>query len=149
MISCVVDASVAAKWFNDEIFSEKAHILLSGRYLLGAPDFFLLEMDNVFCKWTRRKIMTQEEALEHRTAIRKIPVNFYSYINLQDSAYLLAISSGCGIYDCLYIALAIILETRMVTADRRLYDALAGGPFGKYLLWIGNLKSGDIIRFFV
>lgn len=46
----VVDAGVAAKWFFDEPLSDEAARLLDPSYELHAPDFFLLEIDNVLCK---------------------------------------------------------------------------------------------------
>jgi predicted nucleic acid-binding protein len=43
------------------------------------------------------------------------------------------------VYDSLYVALAMLLGAPMVTADRRLYDALAAGPFAKYVAWVEDL----------
>jgi predicted nucleic acid-binding protein len=41
----VVDASVAAKWFFEEAYSEDASRPLHAKYRLHAPDFLLLELD--------------------------------------------------------------------------------------------------------
>ena len=36
----------------------------------------------------------------------------------------------------IYLSLAEMLSTRVVTADRRLYNALQGGPYGHLVLWV-------------
>jgi predicted nucleic acid-binding protein len=47
--------------------------------------------------------------------------------------------TGQSMYDCLYVALAALLKDRMVTADRRLYDALKDGPLRKHVAWVGEV----------
>ena len=46
----VVDASVAAKWFIEEVHAEAALALLRESNRLHAPDFLLVEMDGLLCK---------------------------------------------------------------------------------------------------
>jgi predicted nucleic acid-binding protein len=40
------------------------------------------------------------------------------------------------VYDCLYLALAIQIGAKMVTADLRLYNALQGTPESSHICWI-------------
>lgn len=49
----VLDANIAAKWFISEAGSEAALVLLNPEYQLHAPDFFILEMESIICKWHR------------------------------------------------------------------------------------------------
>jgi len=35
----------------------------------------------------------------------------------------------------------MLLKGRLATADRRLYDALAAGPFGKYAMWVEDIGA--------
>jgi predicted nucleic acid-binding protein len=51
----------------------------------------------------------------------------------------LAIRFDRSVYDCLYLALAVRTKSVMVTADHRLANALAGGPLGKHVAWIGGV----------
>ena len=44
-------------------------------------------------------------------------------------------------YDCLSIALAMLLGVPTATADRRLYEALAAGPPGRHIAWIEDLPG--------
>lgn len=135
----IVDASVAAKWFTEEEHAEEALRLLVGENPLHAPDFFMLEMDNVVCKWVRRGIISEDDGQVVRTTLRQLPIRKHPFALHQDSAYTIASQTGQRVYDCLYVALAAILKGRMVTADRRLYDSLKNGPLGKHLLWVEDV----------
>ncbi|MCX5671625.1 MAG: type II toxin-antitoxin system VapC family toxin [Planctomycetota bacterium] len=139
MSDYVVDASVAAKWFFAEVHGEEALRLLEPRHRLYAPDFLLVEFDNMVWKRVRRREIAAAEGRKVRAALRLVPIQTHPSGSLLDSAYELAVRTNCSIYDCLYVALAMRIEGRMVTADRRLYDALAPGPFAKYLAWVEDL----------
>ncbi len=136
----ILDASVAAKWFTEEEYSEDALRLIGGENTLHAPDFFWLEMDSVVCKWTRRGIISKDYGELVRASLRQVPIEKHPFAPLQDSAFEIASQTGQSIYDCLYVALAAILKGRMVTADRRLFDALKNGPFKRHVAWVGDVK---------
>lgn len=135
----VVDASIAAKWFTEEPFSETALTLLDERNRLHVPDFFMLEMDSVVCKWIRKGIIRKAEGDEVRATLRQLPFQNHSFEMLQESAYSLAVQTGLTIYDCLYVSLAIVLNGKLVTADRQLYEGMTPGPFAKHLVWIADV----------
>ena len=42
-------------------------------------------------------------------------------------------------YDNLYVALAVALGARLVTADRRLVEGLTDGSFEGRLVWVGDV----------
>lgn len=135
----VVDASVAAKWVFFEAYSEDSLRLLAERNRLHTPDFCLLELDNVVCKRIRRGEITRAEGNRIRSALRQFPVQMHSFMPLLDLGYDVAIRTARSLYDCLYVALALLLDGKMVTADRRLYDGLAGGPLSRHVLWVEEL----------
>ena len=132
----VVDASVAAKWFLDEPHSDAALAVLSDRNQLHAPDFFLMEIDSVLCKWIRRGEITEAEGSRIRTTLREFPVQRHNFLPLLDPAYAMANHTGRSLYDCLYVALAVLLGGQVVTADRRLYDGLARSEFSEHVVWV-------------
>ena len=136
----VVDASVAAKWLVEEEHTEAALSLLHPRHQLHAPDFFLLEMDNVICTWLRRDLITSRLGGEMRAALRRISVGLHPFVESLDSAYAIATDTGRSVYDALYVALAVSLDAQLATADRRLYDALAGGALGRHVLWVEDIE---------
>ncbi len=134
----IVDASVAAKWFTEEEHSEQALAFLRDNEKLFAPDFFLLEMDNLVCKWMRRGLLKREEGDSIRTVLRMLDIEYYDSGKLQDHAYEIACKTGRALYDCLYLALAILIEGKTVTADRKLFKAMTDTPFADIVSWVGS-----------
>jgi len=48
---------------------------------------------------------------------------------------------GITVYDAMYVTLTRIHETRMLTADRKLFEKMAGTDMNKYVSWLGNLRK--------
>lgn len=71
--------------------------------------------------------------------MRCCPLQFHDAVALLDPAWTIALHTGASIYDSLYVALAAFLKAKLVTADRKLLDALAPTPFSKHLLWIESV----------
>ena len=140
MSAFIIDASVAAKWFVYEEYSEAALSVLKRRNRLHAPDFLFLEMDSIICKWIRRGVVTVEEGTDLRDALRRYPIQNHPFASYLDSAFAIANQMGQSIYDCLYVALAILLDARMVTVDRRLYEGIRNGQFKKNIVWIEDIR---------
>jgi len=136
----VVDASVAAKWFFNEEDAVNALSVLHEGNQLHAPDFLRLEMDSILCKWVRRGTVGAADARDIRDTFRRYPIEYHPFASLQDSAYAIATQAGRSVYDCLYVALAALLKAKMVTADRRLHDALKDGPFKRHVVWVGDVS---------
>ena len=139
----VVDACVAVKWYLPEDETVSALQVVNGLNELHVPDFFLIETDNILCKHVRRGLIRAEQANAFRRLLRDVPMRIHAVLEFQDEAFDLAVRTGRSIYDCLYLALAVRLGGQMVTADRRLYDSLADGPFGQYLAWVGNIGENN------
>ena len=135
----VVDASVAGKWFLDEEHSGAARSLLAGHDVLHAPDFLLLELDNVVWQWVRRTIITASEADRVRAAVRDVSMRIHPFGNLLDAAYTIATSTDRSVYDSVYVALAERLSAPVVTADRRLYNALARTALADLVVWVADI----------
>lgn len=137
----VVDASVAVKWFVDEEHTGVARTLLTPQFQLCAPDFFLLEMDNVFCRRVRRKEFSRTEAEEARSTLRRFPVSYHGLTAYLDRAFNIAAETSQTPYDCLYLALAEAFGTCMVTADRRFFERMSGTPFADHVLWVEDVGA--------
>ncbi|MEA2694640.1 MAG: hypothetical protein QOJ16_4027 [Acidobacteriota bacterium] len=139
MRRCVVDASVAVKWFVPEVHSEEALRLLSAGRELLAPDLLPAEFGNILWKKTRRGEIGVPKAVEILRALAEIPLHVSSSSRLLESAYLLAEKFQRTVYDSLYLALAILEECPMVTADLRLVHALAGTSLAGRTVWVADL----------
>jgi len=135
----VVDACIAAKWFLDEELCDKARRVLDSEFSLHAPDFLLLEMDSIFCKRILRDDITSDDADEARLILRQLPLKCHPFTTFLDSAYEIANLTQRSIYDSLYLALALLLDAQVLTADRKLYAGLKNGPFEKRVMWVENI----------
>ncbi len=124
----VVDASVVIKWFVPEIHSEAACRLLSLPHQYLAPDLIFAETANTIWKKIRRGELSSEHGQQLVEDMGRIAVETIPCRVLAADAYALANATGRTVYDAMYLALAIRLKTRMITADDRLAAALAALP---------------------
>lgn len=124
----VVDASVVVKWFVPEIHSDAARRLLALRHEYVAPDLLFAEAANTIWKKIRRKELTDEEGQQLVADIGRIAVETVSCRALAEDAHALANATGRTVYDSMYLALAVRLNTRSITADERLEVALRNVP---------------------
>lgn len=122
----VVDASVVLKWLLAEPSAQAEALLekhLNGGDPLVAPELLYYEIGNVLV--TKTKLSAQETS------------DLFGYfIDLQIEAYSLGADEyktsidlahqyKLSVYDAAYLGLAMALDTRLVTADRRLANRAA------------------------
>jgi predicted nucleic acid-binding protein len=137
MKAIVLDASVVAAAFFQEEHADRAHQLLAGQHVLHAPDLIYAELANVIWKRHSRGEIDHDEASNLLADFRSLPLQITPCGDLVEAAMELALRSGRSVYDCLYLALAVKTRSIMVTADKRLVNALAGAPLAKHIEWIG------------
>lgn len=65
-----------------------------------------------------------------------VVVEIHAVQPLLESAFDIAIATGRTVYDSIYLALAISLGRKFVTADEKLCNALRAGPFAEDVLWV-------------
>jgi predicted nucleic acid-binding protein len=123
----VVDASVAIKWFIPEIHSDAALRTQHRETLLHVPAFMVLELGNVLAKKIRRNELT------------RLPLQRHADDRLFAAAYQLALDTRRSLYDCLYLALAEVIDGIMVTADHKFFTSLTNGPYGRRVMWVEDL----------
>ncbi len=124
----VVDASVVVKWFVPEIHSDAARRLLTLPHQYFAPDLLFAEAANTIWKKTRRGELSIEDGSRLVADIGRVAVESISCRALAEDAHALANATGQTVYDALYVALAVRLDTRLITADARLAATLSGVP---------------------
>jgi predicted nucleic acid-binding protein len=124
----VVDASVVVKWFVPEIHSDASRRLLVLPHEYVAPDLLFAETANTIWKKIRRQELTAEEGHQLVADIGRIAVETVSCRALAEDAHALANATGRTVYDSMYVALAVRLNTRSITADDRLEAALKKVP---------------------
>jgi predicted nucleic acid-binding protein len=139
---CVVDASVAAKWFLPEPNKDKAEELLRDfideKIDLIAPDLIVAEVSNLLWKRsTLRGDISVAQAAQSCANFLAIGLILQPSITLAASALKLASQERHSIYDMFYLALAEQNGCEFVTADEKLVNKL-GGKF-RLVRWLGDL----------
>lgn len=135
----VVDASVAVKWLSNEIHAVFAARLLSSKTALIAPDLLPVEVARALLKKSRSGDYPVERIAE-AVAQLSLPLMFAPIDELAEEATLIAIRYDRTIYDAVYVTLALRDDCQLVTADRRLYNALEP-HLPETMLWIADVPA--------
>jgi len=128
MTMLVLDASVVVKWFVPEIYEAEAKSLLNPANQFSAPDLLFAEIANVMSMKVRRGDMAEEKAQRLVTDLHSIPIATVPCRELARETCMLAMATGRSAYDAMYLALAIMLDTRLITDDQRLANAIRARP---------------------
>jgi len=141
-MNLVIDASVLIKFFIPEILSEKAEELYSqvgeGSLRLLAPDLIFAEVGNIIWKKHRMKELNPSEAKEITDVIVSLPLEIAASKTLMPLAVDVGLAYGITVYDAIYVSLAKIHETILVTADRKLVETMGKTDFKIYVAWLGD-----------
>jgi predicted nucleic acid-binding protein len=130
MTGYVVDASVAVKWLVTEALSDEAARLLDKEVTLIAPELLFAEATNALWAMCRRGDITKADFAEAVSALNAAPVAVpVPTRQLVASAARLATDLDHPAYDCFYLALAILEQYPVVTADQRFHDAVSKHPY--------------------
>ena len=110
----VIDASIAVKWVAEEADSERA-IQLIGDHELGAPTLIYAEVANALWKLQRRGWMSSARCDRVDDGLSwTVPER-----DLAPAAHALAVDLDHPVYDCFYLALAIVRDLPLMTANER------------------------------
>jgi len=124
----VVDASLVIKWFVPEVDSEAARRWLDAQHDYVAPDLLFPEIGNTVWKKVRRGELSPDEGQQLVIDLSVIAVEAISMRGLLPDAHALALRAGITVYDATYLALAVRLETQVITGDDRFARRLADYP---------------------
>jgi predicted nucleic acid-binding protein len=134
----VVDCSVAVKWFLEEPGDRKALTLLRSGERLVAPELIVAEIVNVLWKRVTAGGIELSQAADVPRAIPRTLAELWPLAPLAERTFAIATELRHPAYDCFYLALAEAKDARLVTADRRLAQWLAGTPWQNRCLTLWN-----------
>ena len=137
----VVDASVGVKWFIPEPLSNKALAILEnfrdGRVELYAPSIFTLEVASALRKYHVRGLVKKSIVTASLKTLRDIDITYIeTEWDLVDKALHYSLQRGVTVYDAVYIVSARNLGAQLITADKKLHQALHGKE--PTLLYLGD-----------
>ena len=125
----VLDASVALKWVLTEPDSAKALSVRNGFrkqvYELLVPDIFPVEVAHALTRAERRGLIKPAQAAHLLVDVLSTPMPLHAYRPLLPKAVAISSAMRCGVYDCLYVALAEREGCELITADDKLLKGLA------------------------
>lgn len=121
----VVDASVAIKWFEQEVDSDKAAQVLAGDHLLIAPAHAFGEIGEVLSRQVRRGLIGRDQIeaslMGLQRSLTSVPLD-----ELLSESVAITLEAGTSFYDALYVAAAVRWRASLVTSDEKLIRALVG-----------------------
>lgn len=125
----VIDSSVIAKWLFPEPLQLQARAVCqdweSSRVELIAPNLMFVEVGNIIWKKQRLGLITPEEATSSIFDLLDLEIPTVESQVILAEAYSLAERFDRTVYDALYLALAQVNSASIITADLRLYNAVA------------------------
>ena len=145
MERAVIDASVAVKWFVNEKDSDMALQLrssyLNGLVELVAPNLILYEVADAL-RFHPHYDFTEANLLDSIDALRNMQIAVAPTTDTWLKAFSISLSGNLSIYDAVYIAMAEVLKTRLITSDKGLAERLDGNLRFRVRL-LQDLKSSD------
>jgi len=118
----VVDTNVLAYLYLPSEYTEEVVALLHRDPHWLAPLLWRSGFRNILTTYVRRQLIDQHTALLIQAqAEQQLAGNEYS-VN-STSVLTLAVQSGCSAYDCEFVSMAMALNTRLLTHDRKLLQA--------------------------
>lgn len=118
----VVDSNVMAYLYLPGERTANAEALLEQDAKWAAPVLWRSEFRNILAGYTRRKTLTFEQACSIQSEAEDLLSGAEFEVDSR-SVLELVRDSDCSAYDCEFIALAIKLDTKLVTADKKVLRA--------------------------
>ncbi len=141
MSRLVIDASVVIPRFLLEEYSEAARAVFDPKHDRIAPELIFSEVHHGLLKRVRNNEIVRTEAERAITELAVL-VSIVPAAPLTLQALDIALRFDRSAYDALYVAFAIEQGCRLVTADRRLYNA-TNRAFPDTMVWVEDAASLD------
>ena len=118
----VVDSNVVAYLYLPGEYTAHAEALLEREPEWAAPVLWRSEFRNILAGYLRRKTLTFEQTCNVQNEAESLLAETEYEVD-SDVVLGLVRDSDCSAYDCEFIALAIKLNTKLVTMDKKLLKA--------------------------
>ena len=120
-----VDTNVLACLYLPGEYTAHAEALMRRDSQWATPALWRSEFRNILAGYIRRKTLTFDQAMGLQKEAENLLAGFE--FEVEPHAVLeLVCGSDCSVYDCEFTALAIQLNTRLVTTDGKLLNSFPG-----------------------
>lgn len=120
----VVDTNTIAYLYLPTPHTESVERLLALGEQWAAPKLWRSEFRNILALYVRKEILSIETACQIQDQAETLMAgNEYDVNSL--SVMLLAHRTSCSAYDCEFASLAQSMETKLITADKKLRNAFS------------------------
>lgn len=139
----VLDASVALKLIVDEDGRAETLVRTRQEPRLVAPDWLMIEVGNALWRKCANGAFDSEIARDLYSVLPRFFDDLEPSGPLTSSALTLSFELDHWIYDCIYLATAIALDSSLLTADRKFWNAARRGGHGdrvELLTWRGQAE---------
>jgi predicted nucleic acid-binding protein len=130
----VVDASAAIRWFVAVTPDGKAYPLPRVQQPLVAPDLFLAEIRSTALSYLRKRMLKLDQVKEMITTIDRLVTGYFPLEELTEEAWNMALEFDHSVYDCFYLALAVQIDSYLVTADEHMLRKFAPTKHAKHMV---------------
>ena len=97
------------------------------------------ESGNILWKKVRRGELTTAEARLIWGGLERQPITIFPSSLVIEPALEIAFDTDRTVYDSCYLALAMLVDCQLVTADQRFFNALKDGGYAIHLCWVADL----------
>ena len=122
-VSLVLDASAVVKWFVEEEESNEMRkirdLYLKGKVTVYVPSLLFVEFANAL---RSVKGLTLTDVVNAVKALNLLRLNVVSDLDILDRAVELAFKTNITVYDAIYVALAKITNSKLITYDTELLN---------------------------
>jgi predicted nucleic acid-binding protein len=118
----IVDSNIVAYLYLPGAHTERVESLLSHDSDWAAPILWRCEFRNILTGYLRQKMLSFDHAIKIQREAESLLLGAEYEIE-SERVLALARDSTCSAYDCEFVALAMKLNSRLVTMDRALLRA--------------------------
>lgn len=135
MSRAILDTSVAIALVADESRSRASADAVAGHDLV-VPDVFWGESSNALVRKVRLGMLTSDDALDAYALLRRLVARTLATEPLGRTAIPLALDLGHPVYDCFFLAAAIIHDAPLLTADREFHARAVAAGYGQHVVLV-------------